>query len=174
MMMGRLGGKRGPNVPELVTSPRENFSGYFPCNNAGRRIPPKAMMVRPVAPVRAVKAEQVIRAMIDKPPGNQPNKALVNPINLLGALLSERRYPAKVKRGMATRMGVVAIRCISMIMAEESILARNKRKRVRPEKTVKRGAPRNMIRKAMRIKRRIMSLSLGREWGASFASQKDS
>ena len=120
-MMGRLGGKRRPNVPELVTSPRENFSGYFPCNRAGRRMPPKAMMVRPVAPVRAVKAEQVMRAMMDKPPGNQPRKASVSPINLLGALLSERRYPAKVKKGIATRMGVVAIRCISMIMAEESI-----------------------------------------------------
>src|SRR4030066_1660246 len=160
MMMGKLGGKRRPNVPELVTNPRENFSGYFPCNNAGRRRPPKAMMVRPVAPVRAVKAEQVIRAMIDNPPGNQPRGASVSPINLLGALLSERRYPAKVKRGMATRMGVVAIRCISMIMAEESIWAKNNRKRVRPEKTGKGGAPRNMIRRAMRTKNRVMSLSL--------------
>jgi hypothetical protein len=47
-----------------------------------------------------------------------------------------------------------------MIMAEESIWPKNKRKRVRPEKTVKRGAPRNMRRKAIRIKRRVMSLSL--------------
>jgi hypothetical protein len=123
-------------------------------------MPPKAMMVRPVAPVRAVKAEQVMRAMMDNPPGSQPRKASVSPISLLGALLSERRYPAKVKRGMATRMGVVAMRCISMIMAEESIWAKNSRKRVRPEKTVKRGAPRNMMTKAMRIKRRVMSLSL--------------
>ena len=160
MIMGRLGGKRRPNVPELVTNPRENFSGYFPCSKAGRRIPPKAIMVRPVAPVKAVKAEQVMRAMMDNPPGNQPRRASVSPINLLGALLSERRYPAKVKRGMATRMGVVAIRYISMIIAEESIWPKNKRKRVRPEKTVKRGAPRNMRRNAMRIKRRIMSLSL--------------
>src|SRR5512136_1073710 len=161
MMMGRLGGKRRPNVPELVTNPRENFSGYFPCNNAGRRIPPKAIMVRPVAPVRAVKAEQVMRAMMDNPPGNQPRKASVNPINLLGALLSERRYPAKVKRGIAIRMGVVAIRYISMIMAEESMCAENKRKRVRPENTVKRGAPRNIKRKAMRIRRIVMSFALG-------------
>jgi hypothetical protein len=165
MMIGRLGGKRRPNVPELVTNPRENFSGYLPCNNAGKRIPPKAMMVRPVAPVRAVKAEQVMRAMMDKPPGNQPRRASVIPINLLGALLSERRYPAKVKRGMATRMGVVAIRCISMIMAEESIWPKNKRKSVRPEKTVKRGAPINMKRRAMRIKRKIMSFSLDHEGG---------
>ena len=165
MMMGRLGGKRRPNVPALVTNPRENFSGYFPCNKAGRRIPPKAIMVRPVAPVRAVKAEQVMRAMMDNPPGNQPRRASVSPINLLGALLSERRYPAKVKKGMATRMGVVAIRYISMIMAEESIWPKNKRKRVRPEKTVKRGAPRNMRRKAMRIKKRVMSLSLDHEGG---------
>src|SRR4030043_808117 len=105
MMMGKLGGKRRPNVPELVTNPRENFSGYFPCRKAGRRMPPKAMMVRPVAPVKAVKAEQVIRAMMDSPPGNQPRRASVSPINLLGALLSERRYPAKGKRGRATRRG---------------------------------------------------------------------
>src|SRR5512139_1855141 len=137
MIRGRLGGKRRPNVPELVTSPRENFSGYLPCNKAGRRMPPKAMMVRPVAPVRAVKAEQVIRAIMDNPPGNQPRRASVSPISLLGALLSDRRYPAKVKRGMATRMGVVAIRYISMIMAEESICPKNKRRSVRPAKTVK-------------------------------------
>jgi hypothetical protein len=89
-------------------------------------------------------------------------------------LLSERRYPAKVKRGMAIRMGVVAIRYISMIMAEESMCAENKRKRVRPEKTVKRGAPRNIKRKAMRIRRIVMSFALGHEWGSSFRSQRDS
>src|SRR4030042_3858347 len=174
MIMGRLGGKRRPKVPELVTNPRENFSGYFPCNSAGRRMPPRAMMVRPVAPVRAIKAEQVMRVMMDNPPGNQPRRASVNPINLLGALLSERRYPANVKRGMATRMGVVAIRCISMIMAEESMLAKNNRKRVRPEKTVKRGAPRNMMRKAMRTRSRVMSLSLGHGGVRSFLSRKES
>src|SRR4030042_7113713 len=160
MMIGRRGGKRRPNVPELVTNPREKFSGYFPRNSAGRRMPPKAMIVRPAAPVKAVKAAQVMRAMMDSPPGNKPRKELVSPINLLGALLSERRYPAKVKRGMATGMGVVAIRCISMIIAEESIWPKNKRKSVRPEKTVKRGAPRNMRRITMRIKRRVMYLSL--------------
>jgi hypothetical protein len=85
------------------------------------------MMVRPVAPVKAVKAEHVMRAITDNPPGNQPSTASVNPISLLGALLSERRYPAKVKRGMATRMGVVAIRYISMIMADESMWVKNKR-----------------------------------------------
>src|SRR5512135_2483388 len=174
MIMGRLGGKRRPKVPELVTNPRENFSGYFPWSNAGRRMPPRAMMVRPVAPVRAVKAEQVMSAMIDNPPGNQPRKASVNPINLLGALLSERRYPAKVKSGMATRMGVVAIRYISMIMAEESIPAEYRRKRVSPEKTVNKGAPRNMKKRAIRINRRVMSLSLFHEADSCLPSHKDS
>jgi hypothetical protein len=158
MMMGRLGGKRRPNVPELVTKPRENFSGYFPCTIAGKRIPPKAMMVRPVAPVRAVKAEQVMRAMMDNPPGNQPRKASVNPINLLGAPLSERRYPAKVKSGIATRMGVVAIRYISMIMAEESIWLENSKKRVRPEMTTKMGDPKRIKRSTAMISRRVMFL----------------
>jgi hypothetical protein len=121
MMRGRLGGKRRPNVPEVVNNPRENFSGYLDRNMAGKRIPPNAMIVRPVAPVRAVKVAQVMRAMIDSPPGNQPRIASESLTNLLAAPLSERRYPAKVKSGMATRTGVVAIRYISIIMAEESI-----------------------------------------------------
>jgi hypothetical protein len=122
-------------------------------------MPPRAIMVMPVAPVRAVKAAQVVRTMIDNPPGNQPRMASVSPINLMGALLSERRYPAKVKKGMATKIGVVAMRYISMIMAEESIWAKNNRKRVMPEKTVKRGAPRSIKRKAVMIKRRVMFFS---------------
>ena len=52
-----------------------------------------------------------------------------------------------------------------MIMAEESIWPKNKRKSVSPEKTVKRGAPINMKRRAMRIKRKIMSFSLDHEGG---------
>jgi len=159
MIKGRLGGKRRPNVPEVVNNPRENFSGYLPCNNAGKRIPPRAMIVSPVAPVSAVKMAQVTRAMIDNPPGNQPKIASESLISLLGAPLSERRYPAKVKRGMATRIGVVAIRCISMIMAEESIWPENKRKRVKPQMTAKRGAPKN-IRRMVRIRRRIKFLLL--------------
>jgi hypothetical protein len=61
-----------------------------------------------------------------------------------------------------------------MIMAEESMSLKNNRKRVRPEKTVKRGAPRNMIRRAMKIKRKVMSLSPDQEGGSSFSFQKDS
>jgi len=70
MIKGRLGGKRRPNVPEVVSNPRENVSGYLPLNIAGKRMPPRAMMVRPVAPVRAVKIAQAMSAMIDNPPGN--------------------------------------------------------------------------------------------------------
>jgi hypothetical protein len=60
-----------------------------------------------------------------------------------------------------------------MIMAEESIWEENNRKRVKPEKTVKRGAPRNMKRRAIRIKKRVMLLSLDHEGGLSFPSRKD-
>jgi hypothetical protein len=155
MMRGRLGGKRRPSVPEVVRSPRENFSGYFPLSKAGKRIPPKAMIVRPVAPVKAVKMAQVIRAMIASPPGTRPRIASEALINLLGAPLSERRYPAKVKRGMATRMGVVAIRCISIIMAEESIWPENNKKRARPEMTTKMGAPRSINKRRIMLKRMI-------------------
>jgi hypothetical protein len=153
-MRGRLGGKRRPKVPDVVSNPRENFSGYFDLSMAGKRMPPRAMMVRPVAPVRAVKVAQVTRAMMESPPGSHPKMALESLTNLLVAPLSERRYPAKVKRGMATRTGVVAIRYISMMMAEESICPENKSKRVRPEMTAKIGAPKRSKRR-QRIRREI-------------------
>jgi hypothetical protein len=145
-------------VPEVVNRPRENFSGYLPCINAGKRMPPKAMIVSPVAPVRAVKMAQAKRAMIDNPPGNHPKSASESLINLLGAPLSERRYPAKVKSGIATRMGVVAIRYISMIMAEESIWLEKNRNRDRPEMIAKMGAPKRIKRKMAMIKRKVISL----------------
>jgi len=69
-----------------------------------------AMIVRPVAPVRAVKTAHARSAIIDTPPGSQPSNALESLTSRLGAPLSERRYPANVKSGMATRIGVVAIR----------------------------------------------------------------
>jgi hypothetical protein len=94
--------------------------------------------------------------MIDSPPGSQPSIASESRINLLGVPLSERRYPAKVKRGMATRIGVVAIRCISMIMAEESIWLEYSKRRVRPEITTKIGAPKRSKRRMTMIKRRVM------------------
>jgi hypothetical protein len=121
-------------------------------------MPPRAMIVRPVAPVRAVKMAQVMKAMTDNPPGNQPRIASESLINLLGAPLSERRYPAKVKRGMATRIGVVAILYISMIMAEESILLENNRKRARPEMTAKRGAPKSIKKRIVMLRRRVIFL----------------
>src|SRR4030042_3684502 len=141
MIKSRLGGKRRPSVPDVVNNPRENFSGYFPCNRAGNRIPPKGMIVRPVAPVRAVKVAQVTRAMTDSPPGNQPKMAFESLINLLGVPLSDRRYPAKVKRGMATKIGVATIRFISMIIAEESIWPEDRRESARPEMPTKMGTP---------------------------------
>jgi hypothetical protein len=158
MMRGRLGGKRRPKVPEVVNNPRENFSGYLPRDIAGRRIPPRAMMVRPVAPVSAVKMEQIMRAMMDRPPGSQPRMASESLNTLWGALLSERRYPAKAKSGMATRIGVVAILYISMMMAEESMPPKNNRRRANPEMTIKRDVPKNIRRRSVRIKKRIKFL----------------
>jgi hypothetical protein len=130
-------------------------------------MPPKAIIVSPVAPVKAVKMAQVRRAMIDSPPGNHPKIAFESLINLLGAPLSERRYPANVKRGIAMRMGVVAIRYISMIMAEESIWLENSNKRARPEIITKIGAPKRIKRRMAMINRRVMFLLLGYEWSES-------
>ena len=109
-----------------------------------------AMMVRPVAPVRAVKMAHVRRAIIDTPPGSQPSNASESLTSRLGAPLSERRYPANVKSGMATRIGVVAIRYISIITAEESIPPRYNRQRARPEITTNMGTPRSIKRQKTR------------------------
>ena len=49
MIRGRPGGKRRPRVPEVVSKPREKFSEYRPRIMAGSRIPPRAMLVSPVA-----------------------------------------------------------------------------------------------------------------------------
>jgi len=118
---GRLGGKRGLRSLNWSPTERELFR-ILPCNNAEEDAP-KAMMVRPVAPVRAVKAEQVIRAMIDnRRATNQQSVGQSNQSS--GALLSERRYPAKV-RGDGNQDGMVQFDAF-MIMAEESILAKNK------------------------------------------------
>ena len=121
MIRGRLGGKSSPRVPEVVKSPNEKISGYLARVIAGRRMPPRAIIVRPVAPVRAVKTAQEIRAITESPPGSQPSNAFDRRINRREAPLSESKYPAKVNRGMATSTGVVAIRCISIMMAERSI-----------------------------------------------------
>ena len=56
-MMGRLGGKWSPRLPEVVINPREKLSLYFSDIKAGNSNPPRAIMVIPVAPVMAVKKE---------------------------------------------------------------------------------------------------------------------
>jgi hypothetical protein len=97
--------------------------------------------------------------MMDRPPGIQPNSALDNRISRLGAPLSESKYPANVKSGMATRTGVVAIRCISMMMADMSIWLEKSRKRVKPAMTTKMGIPISKSMTAMAtISREVISV----------------
>ena len=78
-------------MPEVVNKPREKTSEYFPLVMAGSRMPPRAMMVSPVAPVRAVKTAQVNKAITDRPPGIQPKTAFDSRMSRFGAPLSESR-----------------------------------------------------------------------------------
>ena len=78
------------------------------------------MMVMPVAPVKAVKKEQVTSATTPRPPGSHPSRLRENRTSRAEVPPWERRYPAKAKRGMARRMGALASRTISMGMAENS------------------------------------------------------
>jgi hypothetical protein len=100
-MIGRLGGKSSPMLPEEVSSPMENFSGYFICSDRTEKsMPPRARIVTPEAPVKDVKNAQIITVAIIIPPGIQLKRLRKVPTSLSPALLSERKKPTKVKRGM--------------------------------------------------------------------------
>jgi hypothetical protein len=61
-MTGRLGGKLSPRLPPVVTRPMEKFSLYCSLIREGKRRPPSAIIVMPVAPLTAVKKAQEIIA----------------------------------------------------------------------------------------------------------------
>ena len=75
-------------------------------------------MVTPEPPVRAVKNPQIKRTITGVPPGSQPKEALNTLINLSDALLSARKYPAKVNSGIVAKCGETTILYDSAITAE--------------------------------------------------------
>ena len=74
-MTAKLGGKSKPILPDAVTKPSENLSGYFSFKRTGYNIPPRARIVTPDAPVNAVKNEHVKSVTIASPPVVHPNNA---------------------------------------------------------------------------------------------------
>jgi len=77
-------------------------------------------MVIPVAPVMAVKNAHETSATTPSPPGIHPKRFLEKRMSLAGVPPSARRYPAKVKKGMARSTGAFASRLISSGIAERS------------------------------------------------------
>ena len=63
--------------------------------------PPKAMIVTPEAPVKAVKRAQLTSVTTAMPPGSQPKMDWARLKSLFGAWLSAKTYPANVNKGMA-------------------------------------------------------------------------
>jgi hypothetical protein len=120
-IMGRLGGKWRPRLPDVVMRPREKFSSYFSEIRAGKSNPPSAIIVIPVAPVMAVKKAHETSATTPSPPGIQPKRLLENLTKRVEVFPSAIRYPAKVKSGMANKTGALAKRKISIGMAVNSI-----------------------------------------------------
>jgi hypothetical protein len=120
-IMGRLGGKWSPRLPDVVINPREKFSLYFSDIKAGSSSPPRAIMVMPLAPVMAVKKAHETRATTPRPPGIHPKRLRENLTSRSDVPPLLNRYPANVKRGMAKSTGALARRKISMGMAEKSI-----------------------------------------------------
>ena len=75
----------------------------------GKSSPPNARIVTPDPPVNAVKNPQINSTITGVPPGSHPKQALKTFINLSEALLSARKYPANVKRGIVAKWGETTI-----------------------------------------------------------------
>ena len=116
----------------------------------GYNNPPRAMMVTPDAPVKAVKKAQIINPTIATPPGIQPKQASQNRKSLLGELDSAMRNPERVNKGIVKMVGVLAIRYISTTTAAPSISARYMARRAAMDMMIKRGVP---IRARIKIKK---------------------
>ncbi len=73
-MMGKEGGKRIPRAPAPVISPSEGLSPYFAEVSTGINSGPKARMVTPEPPVKAVKNAQTKMVTMAGPALNCPTK----------------------------------------------------------------------------------------------------
>jgi len=112
-------------------------------------------MVTPEAPVSAVKAAQVISATRARPPGIQPISARETRSSRWGLPLSAIRYPEKANNGMLIRIGMLAMRYISMITSEESSSTRAKLASALVAMTTKSGTP-EMARMTTKMPRRMV------------------
>src|SRR5579871_879553 len=99
-MTGRLGGKSIPREPAEVKRPRASRSLYFSAKRMGISRPPKARMVTPEPPVKAVKKAQTQAVTMAGPPRREPKKASKTRSKRWEAPPSARKYPVRVKRGM--------------------------------------------------------------------------
>ncbi len=118
---------------------------------AGSSKPPKATMVMPEAPVRAVKRAHTKIAIMAKPPGNQPSRACEKFTRRAGALLAASVKPVRAKSGIAVKVGVSAIRYISMKMIVRSISAKKKCNKARAPITANNGVPERAAKIATRL-----------------------
>ena len=82
-----------------------------------------AIMVTPDAPVKEVKKAHEIRTTSGTPPEIPPSNARDNRVNLFGVFPLARIKPAKVKSGMAIRVGDAVMRYNSIKIATGSISA---------------------------------------------------
>ena len=106
---GRLGGNNNPIEPDAVIKPKENFLLYPSLINIGKSNPPKANIVTPDPPVRAVKKPHINNTITGVPPGNHPKTLLNTKTRRSDALLYARKYPAKVNKGIVARCGETTI-----------------------------------------------------------------
>ena len=122
-------------------SPNEKVFEYPSLIKRGKKSPPKASMVTPEPPVKAVKKPQRSTRITGVPPGIHPNKDLNNLTSLSDALLSARIYPARVNNGIVGNVGETTILYASAEIADKGVQSRQNKKTANPPNPIKIGAP---------------------------------
>ena len=109
MMRGTDGASRTPKELALVIKPIDLDSGYPTFKSRGNIKPPKARMVTPLPPVKAVKQlhKQATAKMLPRCP--EPKNAVNNWLSLRAACVLAKINPARVKRGSAGSDGLTVI-----------------------------------------------------------------
>jgi hypothetical protein len=109
MMSGTDGANKTPKALALVTKPMPRFSGYPAFINKGNSKPPKANIVTPLPPVKAVKQEHSKAVATTVPLAPCPSRATNKVPNLWAAPVRANTKPAKVNKGKAGKDGFTVI-----------------------------------------------------------------
>ena len=109
MMSGTDGASSTPSALALVTRLMPRRSGTPASRRSGSSSPPRARMVTPLPPVKAVKNEHSSAAAATVPRAPPPKQAVNSVPSLAAAPLRANTSPASVNSGRAGSEGLTVI-----------------------------------------------------------------